>query len=679
MNVKIRIAGTANHFLIAQITLTAFLFMPSLLTAAYGSSELVKDDLAFLAEEGQVVQSAAKYPQLIKDTPALVTVITRDEMRLYGWRTLADLFKSVRGFYVTDDKDYNYLGVDGFLRPGDYNSRILAMINGHTINDDVYQQFMLGRDSGIDLDIVDRVEIVRGPASSLYGTDAVFAVVNIITKDGKDIDGLRTSLEAGTFNSDKAVLSYGKAFSSGLDVLLDASYYGSSGQTLYFSEFDNGNPANHAGITNNDGEHAYNLFGRARFQDFTLQIGGNDRLKRLPTAAYGAIFNNGSEKTYDGHYLADLKYDHTFQESYGLMIRLYDDWYRYRGYYPVDYPPPTINKDLSVGQYYGEEIQFRWDFQQWNKLIFGSEYQRHRVLLKNYDMDPYFSYLDVTKHFSLLSFYVEDDIKPFPNLSLSLGARRDQYFSYDPSFSEKITPRLGLVYTPIPGTALKFLYGQAFRAPNSFELFYCGTNIACGAQPKPETMTMYQAAWEQSIGAHLSSSLSGFTYVYKDLIDPVLIPGTGKTIFENLSHVRGKGVEAEFKGQWPGGWEGYANGTYQSTWNDVTQSPLSNSPHVLAKAGGIVPIEQDEAFFSFEEQYVGKRDEVVPPGTTAEYYVTNLTFTFLNLVNRLEIQASVLNLFNEKYYDPSSFDQYPPILQIPQPGRNFYLKASYRF
>ncbi len=137
---------------------------------------LCEEEIALLQaeQEGLVVVSAAKYRQMLDEAPASITILTAREIKGYGWRTLADLFRSVRGFYVSDDRNYSYLGVRGFLRPGDYNSRVLVLLNGHTLNDDIWQTFLLGRESGIDLDLIDRIEIVRGPGSALYGTSAFF-------------------------------------------------------------------------------------------------------------------------------------------------------------------------------------------------------------------------------------------------------------------------------------------------------------------------------------------------------------------------------------------------------------------------------------------------------------------------------------------------------------------------
>jgi len=123
------------------------------------------------------VYSASKRTQKITEAPAAITIITADEIRKHGYRTLAEALPSVRGFYVSYDRNYSYLGVRGFARPGDYNSRALLLVDGHRINDNVYDSALVGTEFPLDLDLVERIEVVRGPGSSLYGTSAFFAVI----------------------------------------------------------------------------------------------------------------------------------------------------------------------------------------------------------------------------------------------------------------------------------------------------------------------------------------------------------------------------------------------------------------------------------------------------------------------------------------------------------------------
>lgn len=141
------------------------------------------------------VYGASQYVQKVTEAPASVTIITAEEIKKYGYRTLADILQSVNGFYVTNDRSYSYIGVRGFNRPGDYNSRVLLLVDGHRLNDNIYDQAGIGTESPIDVDLIDRVEIIRGPSSSLYGTNAFFGVINVIMKRGRDINGIELSTE----------------------------------------------------------------------------------------------------------------------------------------------------------------------------------------------------------------------------------------------------------------------------------------------------------------------------------------------------------------------------------------------------------------------------------------------------------------------------------------------------
>ncbi len=109
------------------------------------------------------VYSASKHMQSTHDAPSSVTVVTADEIQKYGYRNLADILRSVPGFYVTYDRDYTFVGVRGFGRLGDWNSRILLLIDGHRTNNNVLGQAMMGNEFLVDVDMIERVEIVLGP------------------------------------------------------------------------------------------------------------------------------------------------------------------------------------------------------------------------------------------------------------------------------------------------------------------------------------------------------------------------------------------------------------------------------------------------------------------------------------------------------------------------------------
>src|SRR5205823_9088176 len=103
-------------------------------------------------------------------------------------RTLADILQSVRGLQVSYNRNYSFVGVRGFNR-GDFNSRVLLLVDGHRINNSLSDGAFIGTEFILDVDLIDRVEVIRGPGSSLYGNNAFFGVVKVITRKGRDMSG----------------------------------------------------------------------------------------------------------------------------------------------------------------------------------------------------------------------------------------------------------------------------------------------------------------------------------------------------------------------------------------------------------------------------------------------------------------------------------------------------------
>jgi iron complex outermembrane receptor protein len=627
------------------------------------------------------VVSASKKPQKLSEAPASITVITAEEIKQYGWQTLADLLRSVRGFYVSNDRNYSYLGVRGFSKPADYNSRILIQLNGHTLNDDIWQAFLVGRESGIDLDLIERVEIVRGPSSALYGTSAFLAIVNVITKSGSDMEGMRTFLEVGSENTNKGLFTFGKRYENGLNVLLSSSYLKSDGQeALYFSEFDDGKPTHNGGVAENaDEEFVYAFSGSLRYRDSSLDGLFYERGKAIPTGSYGSVFNDGRAETFDKKYFVEFKHHPKLREGLSLLFRLYDDQYRYTARFPLNYPPIILNHDNTLGRWYGMELQTHWTAAPWSHLLIGTEAQNHKVHLRNFDEAPSVSYVNREEQFQLYSAYIEEEIRLRENLIATGGARLDVYKNYIREGDHQITPRAAFVYQPHEGRTIKALYGQAFRVPNSYELFFCGTgyNFVCNPNLRPETNDSYEISYDQAFRSYLTGSLSIFRYDVKDLIVLNSI-GSGKRMFENLKQARGTGIETGLRGQWASGATSYSHYTYQVVEDRKTQEIFFNSPRHLAGAGGTVPLFNKKGSLGIEEQYVSRRKTVREGETIKAYFITNLTLTRHNLYKNTDLSSSIYNVFDTQYADPG-FEAHIPLLRIPQDGRRFNVKIIGHF
>jgi len=217
----------------------------------------------------RVVTTASRFAQPISDAPSSVVVLTAGDIRDFGWHTLADALATLPGLYVTNDRNYAYVGARGFLRPGDYNSRFLLLVDGVRVNDAVYDQALVGTEGLLDMDMVKRIEFVPGPGSAVYGSNALFGVINVVTRDGSGLSGVQGTFAGGTQGERKARTSYGWHGQNGADVLLSASAFTRTSRDLYFPEFDA--PATDGGIARRmDWDRAQNFLVKASFGAMTL-------------------------------------------------------------------------------------------------------------------------------------------------------------------------------------------------------------------------------------------------------------------------------------------------------------------------------------------------------------------------------------------------------------------------
>src|ERR1700722_5317172 len=345
-----------------------------LLTASSLAQQASPDLGAASLEELSNIQvySASKHMQRTSDAPSSVTVITSDEIQRYGYRSLADILESVRGFYITYDRDYSYVGVRGFGRLGDSNNRILVLIDGHRINDNVFGQPFLGSEFLVDVDLIERLEIIRGPSSSLYGADAFFAVINVITRKPAQIKGFEVSFADGSFGTYQGRATYGGEY-RGLGLMLSGTFYHSQGPLLYFPEFNS--PATNNGITPTSEYESYqHLIAAVSFHGFTLQGLFSARDKGVPTAYYGALFNDPRTQNFDNHQYFDLSYQHAVTEHWELTARTSYD--RTREDAPVPYATglPDNSSYVQTYSFHGDW----WDGEaQLSRTLFG----KHKITL----------------------------------------------------------------------------------------------------------------------------------------------------------------------------------------------------------------------------------------------------------------------------------------------------------
>ena len=621
------------------------------------------------------IYGASRYEQTEKDVPGSVTVITRGEIQKFGYRTLAEILQSVPGFYLTFDRNYSSLGVRGFSMPGDYNTRILLLLDGHRINDPVYSQGPIGTDFPVDVDLFERVEVVKGPGSVMYGANAFFAVIHVITRRGRDVKGLEVSPEVGLYTY-KGRATYGNLWKNGLEVLQSGSVYDSQGMRRY--------PAGGLGVAFDcDYDRYLSSFTKLAYNDFTLTGFFHSRTKGIPTGAWGTLFNDNRNQTLDTRASVNLKYEHAFPRDWGLLARLYYDYYDYLGTYIYNFGdvgnpffPVKKNKDIGTGMRCGGEVQLTKKLFDRHHFVFGGEfYQDFAIRQHNYDESPYYQYNDDRRSFQVIAFYGQGQFTLLKNLIFYAGLRYDHYGTVGGT----LNPRLALIYQPFTSTNLKLVYGQAFRPPNAYELYYeDGYSQKSNPQLKPEKIQTLEAIWEQQLAKNWRLKTSGFLYRISDPIQPGR-DANNLITFVNSGAINARGLEVELAGKWLKHLEGRLSYTLQDARYAQTGLLLPNLPKHLVKANLIFPLYKHKVFLSVENLYSSNR--IALSGRKVfGYPITNLTMFTKNIVPNLQVSASVYNLFNQKYCSPGGEEHLMTgIDRLRQDGINFRVKLQYTF
>ena len=368
-------------------------------------------------------------------------------------------------------------------------------------------------------------------------------------------------------------------------------------------------------------------------------------------------------RTTDERSYATLKYEHTFPQVVDVTAQVYYD----KSQLEIGYPFGTaLFREQDVGEWWGAELQLTKRLWDRHTITFGGEYR------DDFRQDRQTS-ASVHANRQSYGIYVQGDFQVLTNLHLNAGGRYDQYGDFNPSAN----PRLALIYNPLAQSTFKAIYGTAFRVPNFLEL-----SDPLFQDIKPEQITAYELVYEQGIGKHLRSSMSGFYNQMDDLI--VLESGR----FHNLN-AEAKGMELALEGIWTNGIRGRISYTLQETRNLSSDLKLPDSPEHLLKFNLSVPLVKEKIFAGLEFQYTSGRlslhnttdadgQPLTVQGQEAPGFgIVNFTLFSQNLIKNLEFSASVYNLLDRKYSDPASRFHQQDILE--RDGRSFRLKLTYRF
>ena len=621
----------------------------------------------------QTVYTASRYEQKVTRAPASVSVVTAEDIQRYGYRTLADILRSAAGLFTTYDRNYTYLGVRGFSRSGDFNTRVLFLVDGHRVNDALYSLAYIGQEAVLDVEMIDRVEIIRGPASSIYGNSAILGVINVITRRGAQVGAPELAAALWSQDSRKVRAAYGS--DGKVALTLSGSYLESEGHSaLYFPEFD-APETNHGWATAIDGERATRFFGSAAYGDFTLSAAYSKRDKDVPTAAYGAVFNSPLFYTVDERGYVDLKFERALSPSLQVLARTAYDWYPYSAQFP--YPAEEtgrdvlLNRDASLGRWARTEVQFTQHLPGGHVLIAGAEYDDAlRLHQQNYNVAPAETLLDTDHATRNAGVYAQAEVVLPKGLLLNAGLRYDHFESFGGTFN----PRVGLIYSPRERTTFKALYGTAFRAPTEYEVQYQSLNQGLSAHLQPEETKTYELVAEHYLGQSVRLSVAAYEYQITSLIT-LTDEAEGSRVFTNAGNARLRGVELQMESHMDTGV--WISGSYsrQRSIDVVSGDDLGNSPRHLGKLTASVPLYRDLLSANVEAQYTSgsyapDRERV---GGFAQL---NLTVLARHWLGNTDFSASLYNALDRRYRTPSADTGLQEA--ITQDGRTFRLGLTYR-
>ena len=624
------------------------------------------------------VVGASKHEQKITEAPSSVTIVTRQDIEEYGHRTLAEVLDSVRGLYVTSDRAYNFLGIRGVNRLGDFGGRTLLNINGHRVNEPIYDSSFFGYDFPLDVDLIERVEVIRGPGSSLYGNNAFFGVINVVTRRGGDIGGkgVEVSGSAGQWDTYTGRFSYGNKYTNGVEVLLSGSYHESAGnpKLVFPASSTSGFPG--AVERRHDGETARDLLASVSYHGLTVEGLYGERDKQLPNGPYGAAFNDGRNRLRDVRAYLEARYERDLGRDWQLLARAYFDHSTYDAAYVYDYlgnGDLTVNRDTPRARWWGGEVQATRELWEKHRLTLGVEgrhdLEQHQ---ENYDAAPAVSYIDVSPSLYSVGAYGQGEFSLLQNLKLTSGVRFD-YFS---TFGSTVNPRAALLYQPWGSGTFKALYGQSYRAPNAYEFDFDNAVYKGNHNLKPETIRSYELVWEQGLARNYRLTGTLFYNEVKDLITQAMDPGDGRLVFNNTDSVDVKGGEVEVEAKWDQGFRARASYAFAQAVNNETGQVLANAPEHVAKLHLTLPLYPEKLFAGFELLATSSRGTAQGhriPGRA----IANLNFFSREVVANVEFSAGIYNVFDTKYHDPASPDFAQDL--NPRDGRTFRVKLTCKF
>jgi iron complex outermembrane receptor protein len=620
--------------------------------------EIFKDTkVMFIGEDLYTVSIASRREEPLRRAPAAVTVIAGEDLK--SFRTLAEVLASVPGFFT----DRNEIKSNIYLR-GVPDSFLVLMDGVPFSNDTSTKDYPRGME--LSLDYLEKIEIIRGPGSALWGADAFSGIVNLVTRKGKDVQGTIVSSEVGTFNTQRYKLVSGYN-THNFDLLLSANYTASDDfehnpprRTLYSPE-----------TPDRKRDYYDEFYGKLRYKEF-LEISG--RVSKYKNFFSTPRFEfNGEEYTPFSFIQA------TFNKEIGSSSNLLLNAYAERFENLEEFDTFTLkNKNWQ----YGWEGKYDFNFIKSHFMTLGFSGRVNdgssttaRIKFIDTPISTTIRSFD-TRLFSL---YFQDKYKITDTLELTAGVRYDNHSEYD----DTVSPRVGISWSFLNNFTFKLLYGRAFRTPALYLLL--------DESGQPEKIESYEAEVGYQYRDILSCNLNFFYNRLKDIIEEVSL---GRVRNRNRDHV--KGIEFSANYQPTPALSLYANVSYLLDNKKIFEyvSPFAGveirereeetsensfiSPrgmfHWGIKYSLLKYVTANLHLSYYTKRNLAKTQFYERTGNVSPYLVVDFNLFLHHLLNeKLELSLKMRNIFDTMYHSRGKYSA------IDGAGRGVFFSLQYKF
>ena len=541
------------------------------------------------------VTAVSRYAQAIEEAPSSVTVIDGREIRAFGYPTLAEALRGVRGVYLSNDRAYSSAGIRGVGEPNDYNNRVLLLSDGQPLNDNLLNSSYIGSEGRVDLHDIARVEVVRGPGSLLYGAGAFSGVINMVTRPRDE--PTQVFFGGGVYDSTALHGRAGFYYNLGPGKGVWTSLAGARSEGFGIS-VPLINPPENRTASGVEAFRSYTANGRAWWGPLTAQWLVHGRDQSVPVGAYSTRFGDPNTRLHDLRMNGEIRYEPRITRSLELMTRAHASRFLFSADYAAD---PAAFEEFR-GTWFGGEARLAFTPRPSLRITMGGEGQYHpeaSLLGRTEALGVSSTYIDADEPYALGAAYLLADIAPQPWISFSGGVRVDVYTTFGPI----AVPRAAVIVKPAEGGVLKLMGGRAFRAPSIYERQYNdgGLSQVPAGDLGPESIfsgeieysQRFLRDWVALAAVHAGGALG--------IINTTPLPENPSLIhYENSElPVLLAGADAEIRRDFRQGFMVSASYGYQVSRYvdrpDLADTRLINAPEHLASMRAVVPLVRELA------------------------------------------------------------------------------------